>query len=152
MFGKRSGISTFIATLLLMVLAVSAGVVIYAYTMGYMGGFGGTDTLGAMSLDEGAMSDTQTDAYIRNIGKTTIVLDTSAQVYVDGVVSTFAVSGTTTPNEISESEVGLITISPGDVDGDGDVDASDVWSVGSTYEVKIIAADNTQITFNLKAQ
>jgi len=43
---KRKGISTFIATLLLMVLAVAAGIVIYAYTMGYLGGFGGTEQLG----------------------------------------------------------------------------------------------------------
>ena len=103
MFENREGISTFIATLLLMVLAVSAGVVIYAYTMGYMGGFGGTDTLGAMSLDQGVMTNTDlgsdsevggeggaTDdpgiltAYIRNIGKTTIVLDGSATIYVGG--------------------------------------------------------------------
>ena len=48
---RRKGISTFIATLLLMVLAVAAGVVIYAYTMGYLGGFTTPQTMGALSLD-----------------------------------------------------------------------------------------------------
>jgi hypothetical protein len=37
----RRGISTFVASLLLMVLAVCAGVVMYAYTMGYLNGFNG---------------------------------------------------------------------------------------------------------------
>ncbi len=52
---KKDGISTFIATLLLMVLAVSAGVVIYAYTMGYLGNFnlmGGNPTLQVQSTAE----------------------------------------------------------------------------------------------------
>ncbi len=82
MFGKRKGISTFIATLLLMVLAVSAGVVIYAYTMGYMGGFGGTDTLGAMSVDESSLTSAGTlSVYVRNIGKTAIAFD---KIYFEG--------------------------------------------------------------------
>ena len=35
---RKKGISTFIATLLLIVLVVAAGVLIYSYTMGYLGG------------------------------------------------------------------------------------------------------------------
>ena len=52
---KRKGISTFIATLLLMVLAISAGVVIYAYTMGYLGSFGGPTTMGAIAIDTSSL-------------------------------------------------------------------------------------------------
>ena len=160
MFGKRKGISTFIATLLLMVLAVSAGVVIYAYTMGYMGGFGGTDTLGAMSLDEGEMIATtvvtgldttgEITAYVRNIGKTSLLLDT---VYVDGVeciiysIDGVLVSTTNTP--ILESTVGLVVIQHA-VDADDTDDI--VWSAGNTYEIKLIAEDNTQLSFSLKCQ
>jgi hypothetical protein len=44
-------IEVLIATLLLMVLAVSAGVVIYAYVMGYLGGFGSPTTMGGISVD-----------------------------------------------------------------------------------------------------
>ena len=151
MFEKRKGISTFIATLLLMVLAVSAGVVIYAYTMGYMGGFGGTDTLGAMSLDEGDMIDATTDeitAYVRNIGKTSILLDT---VYVDGVECViYSIDGTvvTSANTpIKEGDVGLVILhKPASPPTGYD------WEAGNTYEIKLIAEDNTQLSFNLKCQ
>jgi hypothetical protein len=37
---KLRAVSTFIATLLLMILSFSAGVVIYSYTMGYLRGLG----------------------------------------------------------------------------------------------------------------
>ena len=134
MLKKRKGISTFIATLLLMVLAVSAGVVIYAYTMGYMGGFGGTDTLGAMSLDEANMTEDGVFAYIRNIGKIDLKATTA---YVDGVESTVA------GNDIIEGEVEQVTITP--VTGDP-------WEAGKTYEIKLIAEDNTQLSFSLKCK
>lgn len=135
MFSERKGISTFIATLLLMVLAVSAGVVIYAYTMGYLGGFGGTEQLGAMSIDEYSANsiDNVTTAYIRNIGKTTINIDTA---YVDGHNCTFNAS------EILEGDVGLVTI-----DSTGKVNIES----GKTYEIKLIAEDNTQVSFSVKA-
>ena len=136
MIEKRRGISTFIATLLLMVLAVSAGVVIYAYTMGYMGGFGGTDTLGAMSLDEADMVPDEISAYVRNIGKTDVEVVT---VYVDGMEADL----TDTTYTIPEGEVTLVLIDP-------DGDPGTAWDVGKTYEVKIICEDNTQLSFSVK--
>ena len=135
MFGKRKGISTFIATLLLMVLAVSAGVVIYAYTMGYMGGFGGTDTLGAISLDEASMTSTQITAYIRNIGKTDVKIVTS---YVDGTLCTTPPAGVPSTT-ISEGSVSTITIT-----------ANAAGTPGKTYQVKLVCEDNTQLSFNVK--
>jgi hypothetical protein len=131
MFGKRKGISTFIATLLLMVLAVSAGVVIYAYTMGYMGGFGGTDTLGAMSLDEASMLDDEITAYVRNIGKTDLEIVTA---YVDGE------EADVDETNIIEGTVEKVTIT------------AVAFDVGKTYEVKLICEDNTQLSFSVKCQ
>jgi len=131
MFGKRKGISTFIATLLLMVLAVSAGVVIYAYTMGYMGGFGGTDTLGAMSLDEASMLDDTITAYVRNIGKTDLEIVTA---YVDGEEAVVA------ETDIIEGTVEEVIITAA------------AFDVGKTYEVKLICEDNTQLSFSVKCQ
>jgi hypothetical protein len=128
MFGKRKGISTFIATLLLMVLAVSAGVVIYAYTMGYMGGFGGTDTLGAVALDEASMGTSEISAYVRNIGKTGLIV---SMAYVDG-------------EQIDIDDVPI---------GEGLVEHILIpgsWTVGHTYEVKLICIDNTQLSFSVK--
>jgi hypothetical protein len=129
---KKDGISTFIATLLLMVLAVSAGVVIYAYTMGYLGGFGGPQTMGAISLDTHNFADgTHLQVYVRNIGKSTFELQS---VYIDGVsYATF------TPLIIDENEVSSTTITY--AAGFGTI----------THVVKLVGVDNTQISFNAKS-
>jgi hypothetical protein len=141
MMTKKRGISTFIATLLLMVLAVSAGVVIYAYTMGYLGGYGGTDTLGGMSLDQGSMTASAQTAvvYIRNIGSTDIDLSAAseARAYVDGEIATISVGAV-----IAEGTVLPITIAP----------TTQVFTAGKTYQIKLIAVDNTQVSFNLKCE
>lgn len=133
---ERRGISTFIAVLLMMVLAVSAGVVIYAYTMGYLGGLGGTQTPGAMSLDTATCdgSTHKMTAYIRNIGKGSISFDNA---YVNGVLvpsSNFSAS----PDPLTEGDVATVTIT--------------YWSFTAplTYEIKLVAKDSAQLTFNVK--
>jgi hypothetical protein len=135
--GKQKGVSTFIAVLLLMSLAVAAGVVLYSYTMGYLGGIGGGTQIGTMSLDTAtanATSNTIT-AYVRNIGRSSLDLDTS---YVDGnkiPAANFSAS----PDPLPVEQVSTISIG---------VDMSS----GSTYEVKLVATDNTQLTFSVKAK
>ena len=134
---NRKGISTFIATLLLMVLAVAAGIVIYAYTMGYLGGFGGTNTLGALSLDSasaGAGTGTCI-AYIRNIGKTDVTVTTS---YVNNQQTTLSAN---TP--IVQNAVVAVTINEGT--------GASAFVQGQTYTIKLICSDNTQISFDVKA-
>jgi len=138
---KHRGISTFIATLLLMVLAVSAGVVIYAYTMGYLGGFGGTEQLGAMSVDTYSGYDNTPDnitAYVRNIGKTSINITTA---YVDGVAAAYIGNddNSSVADIIEEGDVAAIVITP-----------SQNLEVGKTYDIKLIAQDNTQLSFSCK--
>jgi len=136
--GKDRGISTFIAVLLLMVLAVSAGVVIYAYTMGYLGGLGGTQTPGAMSLDTATCNGTThvLTAYVRNIGKGSIDFD---KAYVDGVLVP-ANNFTASPDPLPEGEVATVTIT--------------YWSftTAKTYEIKLVAKDNTQLSFSVKCK
>lgn len=135
---ERRGISTFIAVLLMMVLAVSAGVVIYSYTMGYLGGLGSTQTPGAMSLDTATCSETTHNmtAYIRNVGKGSIDFD---KAYVDGVLvesDNFSAD----PNPLPEGEVSTVTIT----------DSS--FTAPKTYEIKLVATDNTQLTFLVKCK
>jgi FlaG/FlaF family flagellin (archaellin) len=136
---KRKGISTFIATLLLMVLAVSAGVVIYAYTMGYLGGFGNPQAMGALSLDSAKVSEADgLTVYVRNIGHTSIVFDS---LYVDGVRHQVADLTITYPDDgeaLGENAVAEILF-------DGS------FTEAQTYQFKIVAKDNTQISFGLKA-
>lgn len=135
--GKQKGVSTFIAVLLLMSLAVAAGVVLYSYTMGYLGGIGGGTQIGTMSLDTAsanATSNTLT-AYVRNIGRSSLDFDTA---YVDGNKIP-AVNFSASPDPLPVEQVSTISIG---------VDMSS----GSTYEVKLVATDNTQLTFSVKAK
>jgi hypothetical protein len=154
MLNERKGISTFIATLLLMVLAVSAGVVIYAYTMGYLGGFGGTEQLGAMSIDDSSANQTVILAYIRNIGKTTLNISTA---YVDGdLVYLFDSTWQNNTDLSGSSYINWVQITEGEVVAvyvdlnQASTDAS--FNPGTTYEVKLIAEDNSQVSFSVKAK
>lgn len=131
---NRKGISTFIATLLLMVLAVAAGVVIYAYTMGYLGGFGSPTQMGAISIDSATATITSVDVYVRNIGKTTVKVSTL--YYTDSTAILRAI--TITSEELKEGEVKLISFAITLVDS------------GKTYTFKLVCEDNTQISFPLK--
>jgi len=140
-YGYR-GISTFIATLLLMVLAVAAGAIIYAYTMGYLGGLGTTTTPGTLSLDSAKVNVTSKEiiAYVRNIGKGSLEID---KVYVDDELVpddqvTFSDNSTT----IDEGEVKTITINCTTVV---------TLTTGKTYDVKIVCTDGTHLTFSVKA-
>jgi hypothetical protein len=135
---KRRGVSTFIAVLLLMALAVAAGVVIYSYTMGYLGGLGGTQLPGALSLDTSTcVESTETmTAYVRNIGKGSFEVDSA---YVDGVLIA-AVNVTQSPSPLPEEGVAQIDI------------VYDGFSAPQSYEIKIVGKDNTQLTFNVKCK
>ncbi len=128
------GISTFIATLLLMVLAVAAGAIIYAYTMGYLGGLGSSTTPGTLSLDSAKAEDDngklKITAYVRNIGKGSVTLD---KAYVDGTQIDI-------DKTINEGAVEEITIST-------NID----YKSGKTYEVKLVATDGTNLVFTVKA-
>jgi len=130
------GISTFIATLLLMVLAVAAGAIIYAYTMGYLGGLGSSKTPGTLSLDsakaENNSGKLKITAYVRNIGKGSVTID---KAYVDGTQIDLDPDVT-----IEEGDVKAITISD-----------SITYEAGKTYEVKLVATDGTNLVFTVKA-
>jgi len=134
MFIKNKGVSTFIAVLLLMALAVAAGVVIYSYTMGYLGGMGGSSLPGTLSLDTATCNEltgTMT-AYVRNIGKGSVSFDSA---YVDGVNRTF----TAFPDPVQPEEVAIVTVTYS-------------FTSPTTYEIKLVGKDNTQLTFNVKCK
>ena len=128
------GVSTFIAVLLLMVLAVSAGVVIYAYTMGYLGGLGEQETVGALSLDTASGTSTQITAWIRNIGTKNVYLD---KAYVGGAPQTMGTGNTTNPLPQGDTKKIVIT---------------GIYASGLTYKIKLVAKDNTQLSFSVKIE
>jgi len=144
---KRKGISTFIATLLLMVLAVAAGVVIYAYVMGYLGGFSTPTTMGAISIDTsqivvGGNGTIAVTAYIRNIGHATFAANT---VYVNGLAvpaTCWSFTGDSGTTSIAENHVGILRIKQYNNGAE--------FLPSVTYTIKLIGIDNTQLSFNVK--
>lgn len=149
MMRERSAISSFIATLLLIVLVVSAGVLVYSYTMGYIGGFSGPEQVGTIVTDESRGNSSCIVAHVRNIGEISVNLTT---VYIDGERA-FIYNKTQWEQGI---EVGWVDLSEGMVaeifiDLDDDHDDSD-FITGRSYEVKLVASDNTQTSFSVKPE
>lgn len=83
---KRRGISPIIATLLLILIAIAAEVVVYAYVIGFIGNStanGGTTT-DTLSIDQLTLSSKATTsaatAYVRNLGPTSEAFNTGFYV------------------------------------------------------------------------
>ena len=132
---ERKGVSTYISVLLLIVVVIAGGILIYGYTMGWFGRLGGEGEMGTLSVDSVSANATGNyiTVYVRNVGGSDVTLDVA---YVEDVQAT-SVNQTT----ISQGGVEEIVIVP-----------SQTLSAGNTYEVKIVAADNTQVAFSVKAE
>ena len=84
MLKNKRAFSAVIASLILMLLAVAAGVVVYAYVMGWIGGATTNPRqTGHLSFDTAyaSVSTSKIMLAIRNVGGTSLVLD---QVYLNG--------------------------------------------------------------------
>ncbi len=136
---ERKGVSTYISVLLLIVVVIAGGVLIYGYTMGWFGRLGTEGQMGTLSIDESSGNATYIRAYIRNVGSSSITLDAAyvsgnlvadASVFVEGVALT-------TPTAITQGSVVFVEIANAGVSG-------------TTYEVKLVAVDNTQLVFSVK--
>ncbi len=136
-FGKKKrGISTFIATLLLIVLAVAAGVVIYAYVMGYLGTMSVTTPIGGtiqfQSVVQNPQNPNELWMYLKNIGKGTVSVspaDPNNSIYIDGVKLTGGTSDSPTLTEGQTTRVVIpipSTVTP-----------------GNTITIKLVTADGT---------
>jgi hypothetical protein len=138
--GKDKAFSAVIASLILMLLAVAAGVVVYAYVMGWIGGTTGhkAGQYGELSLDTTIANSTTgvITAYVRNIGGTSATPD---RAYVNdyNVTSTTSDPATVDPNTVATVTINATV--PG-------------LTKDVTYEVKIICSDGTTLTFSVKAK
>ncbi len=149
---RKSGISPIIATLLLILIAIAAGVVVYAYVIGFVGNTtsntGGAQSV--ISIDNFCASAStkcsSTLAYnivVRNVGTTTIAIGT-AQVYFSDITS--GTSGTTT------CPIGS-AVAPGSTY----TCSNTAWpsgtapSAGDTVSVKIVNPDGGTVSQSAKA-
>ena len=140
---NRRGVSTYISVLLLIVVTIAGGVMIYGYTMGWFGRLGGEGEMGTLSVDEVSASGATNliTAYVRNLGSSSVTLDA---VYVEGALIadadvTVDTVAMTTATPIVEGAVAVVVI-----------DAA-ALTAGTTYQVKLVGVDNTQLVFSVKA-
>ena len=130
---NQKGVSTYISVLLLIVVVIAGGILIYGYTMGWFGRLGGEGEMGMVSLDSAYADSTNNNilCYVRNVGGSAVTL---SDAYV---------------NNVRVGLAGNLTIAENLVEAVNVTGAS--LMAGTTYEVKIVATDNTQITFSVKA-
>ncbi len=83
-FARRKAVSPIIATLLLIAIAVAAGIIVYVFVNSISGNLtqqGGQQLADQVSMDAYSYSGANPTLVLRNVGSATIVI---SQVYVDG--------------------------------------------------------------------
>jgi archaeal type IV pilus assembly protein PilA len=156
---RSSAISPIIATLLLILIAIAAGVVVYAYVLGFVGSNtnGSAPGTSQLSIDtsSGSSASNTVTAFFRNIGgsaaiiTSVYVLDTTGTPVLGGSVigtasspvtgCTITSTTTTMPCSISPSATGSISLS------------SVTLTKGNTYQIKIDTQDGSSVSQSFKA-
>ena len=143
---QRKGISPIIATLLLILIAIAAGVVVYAYVLGFMGNSINQNGNGpiAESLSINAWSDNQggrhnITAYIQNTGQNAITI---ISFYVYNSSGNLIYTNTTFGSlSISAGQVQKLDIHQG---------ASTALAAGSFYQIKVVTTNGNSAMSNLQ--
>jgi len=134
---SAKAISPIIATLMLMLLAVAAGVIVYAYVTGWIGG--ATQTSGApkgqLQIDSISASTTDIKIYIRNLGGEIANVDA---IYIEGDAAASVTPAL--PKAIDVGEVQGFTL------------GSLTLTQGHFYLVTVVCADGTTISQSVKAE
>ena len=154
---RKSGISPIIATLLLILIAIAAGVVVYAYVIGFVGNTT-SNTGGAQSVisvfnfcaSASGKCSAGTQAYtlaIGNVGSTTISSG-SAQIYFNDITS--GASGSTTCAIASAVAPGS-TYNCNSSGGTLWPSGTTAPAAGDTISVKIVNPDGGTTTGSTKA-
>jgi len=129
----RKGVSTYIAVLFMIGLAVAGGVILYTGLLSSLGSLSTNELPGTISVDAASIGDDTTCvAYIRNLGDESVVVNSA---YIDGE-NAFSVS--------------IVTINPGTVQLVS-VIIDGTFVSGTKYGFKVVTTDNTQVTFSVKA-
>jgi len=135
----KRAFSPVIASLILMLLAVAAGVVVYAYVMGWLGGATtGGGTPGKLQFDSIYANATagKIKIYVRNVGSKDLLL---SKIYVDG---------TEKANATAIPDAG-VTITVQSVKY---LEVSHTMTKGYSYEVKVTCKDGTAISQSVEAK
>ena len=139
-FRRKRAFSPVIAALILMLLAVAAGVVVYSYVMGWIGGATTTPggTQGKLQYDS-IYADATADeiyVYVRNVGGKDLLL---SKIYVDG---------TDTANETAIGVAGVSLT----VQSVAYLNVTKTMTAGYFYEVTVTCKDGTSISQSAEAK
>lgn len=134
MLRTKGGFSPVIAVLILMLLAVAAGVVVYSYVMGWLGGSTtqSSTSKGELQFDSLGNNSTHILIYFRNVGSKTLDL-TNGAVYIDGVRNS-TLSGSLTIGNVKDASLAYVC-------------TAETW-----YEVKVVTEDGTTVSQSFQAE
>jgi archaeal type IV pilus assembly protein PilA len=158
---RKSGISPIIATLLLILIAIAAGVVVYAYVIGFVGNTTTGQGSGTSQLNvdtaAGKGSTGALTAFVRNIGGNTAtltafyVLDSTGNIVAGGsFIGTTSVSSATACATITAAAGMACTLSAGS-SVQINVAGGITMSAGSSYQLKVTTADGSSVIYSFKA-
>jgi hypothetical protein len=135
-FRSKTAFSAVIASLILMLIAVAAGVVVYAYVMGWIGNASQSSAnTGVISIDSVSANATQVKLYIRNSGGSDVMLD---KVYIAGTAVTNATGSTHVALAVQDSVYLQFD--------------SQTLQTGKFYEVKAVCVDGTTVSTSVEAK
>jgi flagellin-like protein len=126
---NKKGVSPIIATLLLIVIAVAAAVVTYAFVTGFIGtATSQSNQQGAMVIDTASVNSSGILTYVRNTGTKSEILSVA---YVDNVAQTVTfgwANATIAPNQVITAYI-----------------TGSNWADSVAHQVKIVASDGTPV-------
>ena len=137
-FRSKKAFSAVIASLILMLLAVAAGVVVYAYVMGWIGGTTQNPTrTGQMQFDSLSAKAATNNIlmYIRNVGGTNLTI---SKIYVEGI-DTANQTAITTGTTLSVQNVDFLNVTY-------------TMTKNYFYEVAVVCKDGTTVSQSVQAK
>lgn len=137
-FRSKKAFSAVIASLILMLLAVAAGVVVYAYVMGWIGGTTQNPTrTGQMQFDSlsAKAATNNIQMYIRNVGGTNLTI---SKIYVEGF-DTANQTAITTGTTLGVQNVDCVNVTY-------------TMTKNYFYEVAVVCKDGTTVSQSVQAK
>ncbi len=157
---KRPGIDPIIATLLLIAIAVGAGIIVYVFVTGLAGnltGSGGQQVTEQVSMDAYVYSPISSGVavYVRNTGTATITIDNNA-LFFDGLVATDSAavfpgtkcSALATPWQMSVGTVCYFSFTTSPPPASNNANAA---TAGTSHTIKVVSKSGGTFVFSVLA-
>jgi FlaG/FlaF family flagellin (archaellin) len=137
----RRGVSTIIATLLMIVVAVAAAVIVYLWATGFIGGATSTSSgpQDQIAIDSAAFTSGSVSLYVHNTGSAAVKV---TNIYVDGVQ---VPGGNYTLNDPTSTPVTI------DMGATKTFTFNHNWVSGTTYTFKVVTQAGGSASVNFKA-